>query len=229
MTFLLQLENLTTQFGNHVVHNNLNIGFKQGEVTAIIGPSGSGKSTLIEFITAETHTSKGKMYWKGKPWYRENIANLIGYAPQRGGFIDDFTIIENIALPLIYVCGFSESLAKDVAWAVIQNVGLGENVYYQYPYTLSGGMLRRASIARAMVLEQKLLILDEPLSGLDLQSLKEIMDLIISLTPVFTIICITHHFIPAHKYVMIHNGNVIEGTYSTMIKHPIVKEFLREI
>lgn len=226
MHFLLEVRNLTTKFNQYTVHDDISIGFKKGEITVIMGASGSGKTTLVDFIIEGTNgTTSGCLFWEGKEWKRENIAQLIGIAPQNGGFLNEYTVIENIAMPLQYVLGMPTDLAYEISWANMQILGLGSEICHNYPYTLSGGTLRRASIVRALILEQKLLILDEPLSGLDLINTNRIIEVIVNLVPKITIICITHHFIPAQTYMVLNKGKIISGSLEEMEKHPVAKVY----
>jgi phospholipid/cholesterol/gamma-HCH transport system ATP-binding protein len=223
---LLGIRNLTTKFHNNVVHDDISIDFERGEVTAIMGGSGSGKSTLVEFIMFGNKHSIGSLLWEGKDWNRSEIEKKIGFAPQNGGFLSDYTVIENISMPLEYVFGFPKNISLDIAWAAMQTLGLGADICNQHVNTLSGGTLRRASIARALILEQHLLILDEPLSGLDTVNSKILSSLIQDLVPKTTVICVTHHFIQASKYIIINKGKAIEGTYEESMNNPLTRSFL---
>ena len=225
---LLEIHDLNTRFGSHWVHKNLSVSFKRGEVTAIMGGSGSGKSSLINFIMFGNRNSTGSLVWEGKPWDRSSIERKIGLAPQNGGFLSKYTVLENIAIPLIYVLGIPKDIAHELGWASMQTHDLGQEICHQYAETLSGGTLRRASIARALILEQELLILDEPLSGLDKVNSDKMIDLIMSLVPKATVICVTHHFIPAHQYILIHEGTATPGSYEEVIKTEVGRRFLEK-
>jgi len=223
---LLEIRNLDTRFNSHWVHRNLSVSFQRGEITAIMGGSGSGKSSLINFIMFGSTNSKGMLLWDGEPWDRSGIERKIGLAPQNGGFLTKYTVLENISMPLVYVLGIPRELAHELAWVSMQHLGLGPEICHQYSDTLSGGTLRRASIARALILEQELLIMDEPLSGLDKINADKIVDIITQLAPKSTVICVTHHFIPAHKYILIHKGCAIQGTYEEIMADELGKQFL---
>lgn len=226
---ILEIKNLTTRFGSKIVHNNLNLEVRKGELLVLLGGSGSGKSTLIEFITDTEHSEcfEGTIYWDKKEWDKSDIAYKIGLATQNGGFLRDYTVAENIAMPLEYVAKLPRSVSLELAWANMQLLGLDKNVFHQYPYMLSGGMMRRASIARSIVLNQELVILDEPLAGLDPINCARMTELIRALTPSKTVICVTHQFIKADRYALLEDGQIIVGTVEDIKKNEYGQEFMK--
>lgn len=228
-TPLLSIKNLTTRFDNRVVHNNISIDFLKNQLTLVMGSSGSGKSTLMDFIVSpeDRECYDGELYWLGKQWDRSDIAHKIGYAPQTGGFLLDQTIPENISMPLRYVWGMDNKTSLEIAWAYMQLVDLKPEVFSMYPNMLSGGMLRRASIARSLVLDQEVIIMDEPFSGLDPINCKLLIQLIKRILKNKTVIIISHHIINADKYVLLLNDECIQGSLEEVKQNEIAKEFIQ--
>lgn len=228
MTPILQIRNLTTRFGEKVVHRNLSVDFRKGELVALMGSSGSGKSSLIDFIMDIEHSPcyDGELLWDGHPWNRDDLAYKVGFAPQAGGFLRNYTIGENVSMPLQYVAQLPRDVSLGISWAYMQVLGLPPSSFNQYSYMLSGGMLRRASIARALVLDQQLLILDEPLSGLDPVNAKLLVNLIRSFLPNKTIICVTHHFIAADRYAILNDGGLLIGTMDEVKQDKFGRKFM---
>jgi len=221
---VLEVRNLITRFGTHLVHDSISLRIDRGQIVALFGPSGAGKSTLINFIFYGNPNSSGELLWEGKTWNREDISKKIGVAPQHGGLLSDYTVLHNVAMPLKYVLGYSTSLAYEIASARLQEFGLGNRSYAQYPDSLSGGMLRRASIVRAMILEQDLLILDEPLSGLDLESSRNVSSIISNLS--CSVLCVTHEYIKADLYLVLYEGGLICGNYKQIREDPVGRRFV---
>jgi phospholipid/cholesterol/gamma-HCH transport system ATP-binding protein len=227
--YLLEIKHLTTKFGDKIVHKDISVGFKQGELILLMGGSGSGKSTFVDFMidTENQPQFNGKMLWNGQEWDRLDIGYRIGFAPQNGGLLQAYTVGENIAMPLEYSQDLPRELCLEIAWANMKALSLDASVFYKYPSMLSGGMLRRASIARAISLDQEVLILDEPLSGLDPINCARTVELIKSFLPNKTIICITHHFIKADRYAILIKGQLFVGTLEEIRDNPATAKFIR--
>jgi phospholipid/cholesterol/gamma-HCH transport system ATP-binding protein len=225
---ILSIKNLTTSFQGRVVHNNISIDFPENKITLIMGGSGAGKSTLLDFIInpEDRDCYAGELLWNGKPWDRSDIAYKIGYAPQLGGFLLDKTVAENISMPVEYVLGIDPYTALEMAWSYMQLIGLGPEVFKMFPNMLSGGMLRRASIARALILDQEVIILDEPLSGLDPINCRMLVQVIKKLAVNRTIIIITHHLIQADYYLILNKGRSVQGDIQTIMKDEMGREFI---
>ena len=160
----------------------------------------------------------------GEEWDNALVPFRIGFAFQNGGLMSHYTTAENIAMPLEYVSDLPHDLAMDISWAAMQAVDLNREAFSKYPHMISGGMLKRCSIARAIILDQDLIILDEPLSGLDPPTAKNLMNLIKNLGK--TVMCISHQFIKADRYFVLHNGSMLQGTEEELLKDPLGREFL---
>ena len=197
---VVEIRDVSTRFGAHVVHTELNFAVHQAEIFALIGGSGSGKSTLLrEMILLQTPDT-GSIRVLGVEL--ENIAadaalelrRRWGVMFQHGGLFGALTVHENIGLPLREHTTLSESLIDEVATWKLAMTGLDGAVGAQYPASLSGGMLKRASLARALALDPELLFLDEPTAGLDPDSAGAVQELVLELRERFrlSIVMITH-------------------------------------
>ena len=197
---VIEMQNVSTSFGQHVVHTNINLAINRAEIFAIIGGSGSGKSTLLrEMILLQIPTS-GSINILGV-----NLQNISekdalalrkrwGVMFQHGGLFGSLTVKENVGLPLREHTQLSETLIDEIAALKLAMTGLKLEVSQQYPSELSGGMMKRASLARAVALDPELLFLDEPTAGLDPLSAAGVDELVINLRDQFglTIVMITH-------------------------------------
>lgn len=199
-TIVLEMQQVVTRFGDHVVHNGVNLAVRRAEIFAVIGGSGSGKSTLLrEMILLQTPNA-GRIQVLGV-----DLANItddaalalrqrFGVLFQHGGLFGALTVLENIGLPLREHRKLGDEEVDAIASQKLAEVGLDAAVASQYPAELSGGMLKRAALARALVLEPELLFLDEPTAGLDPQSAEGIDSLVLKLRQQsgLTIVMITH-------------------------------------
>ena len=197
---VIEMQNVSTSFGEHVVHTDINLSISRAEIFAIIGGSGSGKSTLLrEMILLQLPTS-GTISILGVSL--QNISEKDAFALrkrwgvmfQHGGLFSSLTVKENVGLPLREHTQLSEPLIDEIATLKLAMTGLKLEVSQQYPSELSGGMMKRASLARAMALDPELLFLDEPTAGLDPVSAAGVDELVINLRDQFglTIVMITH-------------------------------------
>ncbi|KXB31794.1 ABC transporter ATP-binding protein [Dechloromonas denitrificans] len=196
----IEISQLTTRFGKHVVHADLDLLVHQGEIFALVGGSGSGKSTLLREIILLQQPASGSIKVLGVDL--ENISDTAALALrqrwgvmfQSGGLFGSLTIRENVGLPLREHSGLADPLIDEIADWKLAMTGLEPSVGAQYPSELSGGMMKRASLARALALDPELLFLDEPTSGLDPESAEEIDQLIKKLRDLFGlgIVIITH-------------------------------------
>jgi phospholipid/cholesterol/gamma-HCH transport system ATP-binding protein len=197
---VIEMSKVCTRFGEHVVHSGIDLKVHQAEVFAVIGGSGSGKSTLLREMILLQQPSSGSIQVFGVDL--KNIPDEAALALrkrwgvmfQHGGLFSSLTVLENIALPLHEHTNLSDHLIDEAATAKLALVDLLPEVGAQYPSELSGGMMKRASLARALVLEPELLFLDEPTAGLDPASAGGVDELILKLHDQsgLTIVMITH-------------------------------------
>ena len=197
---VIEMRDVSTSFGEHVVHKDISFAIKRAEIFAIIGGSGSGKSTLLREMILLQRPNAGSISILGV-----NLQNISeedalalrkrwGVMFQHGGLFGALTVKENVGLPLREHTQLSESLIDEIAALKLTMTGLKLEVSQQYPSELSGGMMKRASLARAMALDPELLFLDEPTAGLDPVSAAGVDELVLQLRDQFglTIVMITH-------------------------------------
>lgn len=197
---VIDLQQVSTRFGAHVVHRDISLQVHRAEVFAIIGGSGSGKSTLLREMILLHRPNSGRIKVLGvdlQDLSREAALDLRkrwGVLFQHGGLFGSLTVLENIGLPMREHTQLGDKLIDDIAASKLDLTGLKPEVGAQYPAQLSGGMMKRAALARALALDPELLFLDEPTAGLDPQSAAGVDELIISLRDQFglTIVMISH-------------------------------------
>jgi phospholipid/cholesterol/gamma-HCH transport system ATP-binding protein len=197
---VIEIDKLSTRFGEHVVHSDITLDVRRGEIFALIGGSGSGKSTLLREMILLQRPSAGTLRVLG--FDLENLADdkalalrkRCGVMFQHGGLFESLTVLENIGLPLREHSSLGDKLIDEIAAWKLAMTGLKPEVGDQYPSQLSGGMMKRASLARALSLDPELLFLDEPTAGLDPDSAAGVDELVRKLRDQFglTIVMITH-------------------------------------
>lgn len=196
----IEISQLSTSFGEHVVHAELDLNVRRAEIFALIGGSGSGKSTLLRQMILLQRPDSGAIRVLGVDLKDLGDAAALalrqrwGVMFQHGGLFGSLTVKENIGLPLREHTDLDSNLIDEIADWKLAMTGLSPEVGALYPTELSGGMLKRASLARALALDPELLFLDEPTSGLDPESAGEVDALIRKLRDLFglTIVMITH-------------------------------------
>lgn len=197
---VITMDGVKTRFGNHVVHAGVDLAIHRAEVFALIGGSGSGKSTLLREMILLHQPDAGSIRVLGNDLAMiDDQAALAlrqrwGVLFQHGGLFGSLTVLENVGLPLREHTGLADGLIDDIAAWKIDLAGLAPEVGAQYPAELSGGMMKRASLARALALDPELLFLDEPTAGLDPVSAAGVDELVLKLRELFglTIVMITH-------------------------------------
>ncbi|SDG17522.1 ABC transporter ATP-binding protein [Phytopseudomonas seleniipraecipitans] len=170
---IIQVRDLTNQFGPQVVHQHLDLDLYRGEVLGVVGGSGTGKSVLLRTIVGLREPNAGTVRVFGEDLLtlstqrRSELERRFGVLYQRGALFSSLTVAENIALPLIEHAGLNRASAERLAKSKVALVGLPSLAGDKYPTELSGGMVKRAALARALALEPDILFLDEPTAGLD--------------------------------------------------------------
>jgi phospholipid/cholesterol/gamma-HCH transport system ATP-binding protein len=188
---VIQVKGLGNQFGSNVVHENLDLDVFRGEILGVVGGSGSGKSVLLRSIAGLRQPNYGEVRILGKT---AGFEQDIGVLFQRGALFSSLTVLENVALPLIEQAGLERQHANDIARVKLALAGLPAHAGGLYPSDLSGGMVKRAALARALALDPQILFLDEPTAGLDPIGAAAFDQLLVTLRDAFflTVFLITH-------------------------------------
>jgi phospholipid/cholesterol/gamma-HCH transport system ATP-binding protein len=197
---VIEISKVSTRFGEHLVHREIDLEVRRAEIFAVIGGSGSGKSTLLREMILLHRPDSGSIRVLGVDLQSigddEALAlrRRLGVLFQQGGLFGSLTVQENVGLPLREHTGLSGALIDEIAAWKLAMTGLKPEVGAQYPAELSGGMMKRASLARALALDPELLFLDEPTAGLDPESAAGVDELVLRLRDLFglSIVMITH-------------------------------------
>jgi len=197
---VVRVRGLVTAFGSKVIHDHLDLDVHRGEVLGIVGGSGSGKSVLLHTIIGLNRAREGSVEVFGQPVgfaEGEKMRSLEmrwGVLFQEGALFSSQTIAENIQVPLREYTAMEQPLMDEIAAMKLAMVGLPEDTAQKYPAELSGGMKKRAGLARALALDPELLFLDEPTSGLDPISANKFDELIGDLRQSLglTVVMVTH-------------------------------------
>jgi phospholipid/cholesterol/gamma-HCH transport system ATP-binding protein len=197
---VIEIRDLETRFGEVVIHKKISLDIYQGEIFAIVGGSGSGKSTLLREILMLVPPAAGSIRVFGEELQamgearKTRLRARLGMMFQQGALFGALTVLENVALPLHEHTQLSPPFITQLALHKIELVGLPLRAAIQYPRELSGGMIKRAAVARALAMDPELLFLDEPSSGLDPVSAAALDELILTLRDSLnlTVVLVTH-------------------------------------
>jgi len=196
---VIEVRGVRNQFGSHVVHDNLDLDVHRGEILGIVGGSGTGKSVLLRTIVGLRRPNAGTVRILGrkidaKTPQTDSINEEIGILFQDGALFSSMTVAENVMAPLREHLNISDALAEEIAGMKISLAGLAEDVGKKMPADLSGGMRKRAALARALALDPQILFLDEPTAGLDPIGAARFDELIMSLRDNLglTVFMVTH-------------------------------------
>jgi phospholipid/cholesterol/gamma-HCH transport system ATP-binding protein len=231
----ITVTDLTMAYGASVVMQNLNFTVNERDVFIIMGGSGSGKSTLLRHLVGLQEPVRGSIFYQGtsagfwemRPPEREHLLQRFGVLYQGGALWSSMTLAENVALPLQEYAGFGAEEISALSSLKLALVGLSGFEDY-YPSEISGGMTKRAGLARAIALDPDILFFDEPSAGLDPVSSRRLDDLILDLRDSLraTIVVVTHEL--ASIFAIGNNSVFLDGESKTVIASGNPKQLLAE-
>ena len=239
----IEVQDLTLAFGSFVVQHDLNFTVQRGDIFIIMGGSGCGKSTLLKHMIGLLKPAKGDIlyngesFWQAEPETRDRMTRGFGVLYQSGALWSSMTLAENIGLPLGEYTDLSPSQIQEVAALKLALVGLAGFEEY-YPSEISGGMQKRAGLARAMALDPEILFFDEPSAGLDPISSQLLDALILELRESLgaTVVIVTHEL--ASIFAIGNNSVFLDPETKTMLavgdpktlrdtgENPMIHQFL---
>jgi phospholipid/cholesterol/gamma-HCH transport system ATP-binding protein len=240
--FVISIRDLVVGFGRQIVLDHLSLDVRRGEILGLVGASGGGKSVLLRTIIGLIPKRQGHIEVVGvdldtaNPEETRALERRWGVLFQQGAMFSSLTVLENIQFPMRENLHLSEQLLGELASAKLEMVGLSPNDGKKFPAELSGGMTKRAALARALALDPEILFLDEPTSGLDPISAGDFDALIKTLqgTLNFTVFMVTHDLysleVECDRIAALASGKIVAiGPLSEVIEsdHPWVKSYFQ--
>lgn len=236
----ISVKKLTTRFGSHWVHRGLDFEVEAGRMVAIVGGSGSGKTTLLRQILGLEHLTSGEVRLFGEPLFSGDavrdaaLRQRFGVLFQHGALFSALNVFDNIAFPLREMKCFDAGLIHDLVLMKLAQVELKPETAFKMPSELSGGMVKRVALARALALEPELLLLDEPTAGLDPDRAAAFVALIRQLRESLglTVVLVTHDLdtlsrLAPRVAVLAEKRVVVQGELAQVVRfdHPFTKSF----
>ena len=239
---MINVENLSKNFGNLKVLKNISTTINKGEIISIIGPSGSGKSTFLRCINKLEEPTEGHIYIDGMDLMDKNtdinkIRERVGMVFQHFNLFPNMTVLENLTLSPVMVKKESKEEAEKYALYLLEKVGLSDKAN-SYPTQLSGGQKQRIAIARALAMKPEVILFDEPTSALDPEMIKEVLDVMRDLAKEgMTMLIVTHEMGFAknvgNRILFMDNGEIIEDcSPKGFFENPTnerIKDFLNKV
>ncbi|SUY45537.1 ABC transporter [Clostridium putrefaciens] len=239
---MIQIKDLTKDFGDNKVLKGVNEEIKKGEVVVVIGPSGSGKSTFLRCLNLLEIPTSGHIVFEGQDVTDKKVdinklREKMGMVFQQFNLFPHKTILDNITLAPIKVKGKSKEEAESIAFKLLDKIGLREKAK-SYPSQLSGGQKQRIAIARSLAMEPNVMLFDEPTSALDPEMVGEVLAVMKDLAKEgMTMVVVTHEMGFAKevgdRVLFMDNGNIVEEGKPLDIfsnpKNPRTKDFLSKV
>ena len=238
---IIVVKNVTKAFGGMVVLDNISLAVEEGKTTAIIGPSGCGKTVLMKHLIVLERPNSGEVYFKGERIDDLNERDLVdirtqyGFCFQMGALFDSLSVFENIIFPIRQHKKITDWKAiEELVKSKLAMVGM-DGFQKSFPANLSGGQRKRVALARAIALNPKVILYDEPTTGLDPIRSDVINELVLKLKRELSVtsIVVTHDMKSAYKIgdriIMLHNGKIIaDGDADYIHNHPhsVVQQFI---
>ena len=236
---VISVRGIVNRFGHQVVHDGLDMEVMPGEVFGIVGGSGTGKSVLLRTMLGLQHPAAGTVTIEGRDITTATARELLeikrryGVTFQQGALFSSLTVAQNVELPIAEYYQVDAATLRELAELKIRLVGLPADAAGKYPAQLSGGMTKRAALARALALDPVLLFLDEPTSGLDPISAAAFDRLVLYLQQSLklTVVMITHDldtiFRTCNRVGVIVDRRMISGTLDEIVRHehPWIREY----
>ncbi len=241
---VIEIKGLKNYLGGNWVHEDLNLTVNPGEIYAIVGGSGTGKTTLLRCILMLQQPTAGSIKVCGtdvldiSPAQAFRVRRLWGVMFQQGALFSSLTVLENVMFPLRVFTHLSKAMQEKIALLKISLVGLPLDAATKYSAQLSGGMIKRAALARAIALDPDILFLDEPTSGLDPKSAVELDDLILNLRNGLglTVVVVTHDtellWRIADRVGFLGEGKLLaQSPIAKLVKdpHPLIQEYFSSV
>ena len=237
---IIRIKDLVFRRGAKIILDNVSLDIKRGSVVAIMGPSGVGKTTILRLISGQLSPKKGTVEVNGKTVSELSLRDLyecrkeIGVLLQNGALFTDLTVFENVAAPLREHTSLSDDEIRARVLGKLNSVGLA-NTGELMPHSLSGGMARRVALARAVIMNPKIVLFDEPMTGLDPIAMSTVSRLIRTTNDELglTSVIITHNVaqmknLVDYCFILASSKLIAEGTPQALIhsKDPAVDQFM---
>ena len=239
---VIEVRRLWSQFGRQVVHRDLSLTVYRGEILSLVGGSGSGKTTLVRQMLGLERPAKGEVCVFGRTLHAYDagalgaLRNRWGVLFQHGALFSALTVYENVALPLRELKTLDEALIRELVLLKLESVGMDAAQAIKMPSELSGGMVKRVALARALALEPELLFLDEPTAGLDPDRSESFVQLLRELHRELglTVVMVTHDLDTlvalSHRVAVLADQRLVAiGPLGEMAthEHPFIRNFFQ--
>ncbi len=236
MQNIIEIKSVTKKFGSHLVLDNINIAFLEGVISCVVGPSGAGKSTLMKLINNLVSEDYGQVLYRGVSINTVNIAENIGTVFQNFNLFENKTALENITYAYIKHKKCSKQEAIHKATELTEKFNIDKSILDKYPKYLSGGQKQRISICRALILNPKVILFDEPTAALDEANIAVLSNILLNLKAMGTTIIIITHNLQftkqiADRVAFLDNGSIIEyrekQDFFSSPKFKLTQEFIK--